>query len=80
MRRIAPIFDQDDQGTVLRAQATPAIVNDPNTTPTSIKPKFIIYKYTLENWEDENKASHRRVAKESFGRQVQALYDECSKL
>lgn len=57
--------------------AIATVVDDPASTPTSLKLKFIMYKYAFENWEDEVKVTHRRVQKEAFGRQVQALFDEC---
>lgn len=55
------------------------VQEDVGTALEPIKLKFILYKYVLENWENETKVSPRRVLKESFARQFQVLFDSLRK-
>jgi len=74
LRKIRPIFDQNEDGVIRRTDAT-LIEEDAGNSLTSVKLKFILYKYVFENWEDEVKVSSRRIQKEAFGRQLSALFD-----
>lgn len=74
LRRIAPVFRENEQGEIQRTDAV-VVQEDVGTALEPIKLKFILYKYVIENWEDDTKVLTRRVLKESFARQVQLLFD-----
>ncbi|KAI9329214.1 hypothetical protein BD770DRAFT_432718, partial [Pilaira anomala] len=54
LRRIRPIFRQEDDGSVRRTAAR-MVEEDVGTSNEPLKLKFILYKYVFENWEDETK-------------------------
>ena len=78
LRRIRPIFRQEDDGTIRKTEAT-MVEEDVGTSNEPLKLKFILYKYVFENWEDETKVNPRRVFKENFARQLQNMFDALRK-
>ncbi|GAA5805965.1 hypothetical protein HPULCUR_011492 [Helicostylum pulchrum] len=74
LRRISPVFRQSEDEVVHRTAAT-MVQEDVDTANEPIQLKFILYKYCLENWDDETKVSPRKDLKEAFARQVQTMFD-----
>lgn len=78
LRRISPVFRQSEDEVVHRTAAT-MVQEDVDTANEPIQLKFILYKYCLENWDDETKVSPRKDLKEAFARQVQTMFDTLRK-
>lgn len=78
LRKIRPIFEQTEDGQLRQTGAT-TIEEDIGMGVTPLKLKFILYKYVFENWEDSTKVAPRKVQKEVFGRQLQAIFDSLRK-
>lgn len=75
---IRPIFTIREAGELNTNGAT-TVEEDVGLSDQPLKLKFILYKYVFENWEDPVKVAPKRISKEAFGRQLQALYEELSK-
>jgi hypothetical protein len=72
-----PLADQDAEGNIIRSTAP--VLTETNVVLVPLFFKFIVYKYTFENWDNELLVNTNRSGKNGVATTLQGLYNQLGK-